>query len=72
MADQQFENDPRITWLRDNAINLNSIEPNTCDFSDLQPLKDHIRDARIVLLGEQTHFDGTTFLAKTSALSSFI
>jgi erythromycin esterase len=65
MADQQFENDPRITWLRDNAINLNSIEPNTCDFSDLQPLKDHIRDARIVLLGEQTHFDGTTFLAKT-------
>lgn len=65
MEEQHFENDPRIAWLRDNAIRVHSFEPSNCNFSDLQPLKDHIGDARIVLLGEQSHFDGTTFLAKT-------
>jgi len=47
-----------------NAIQLQSIDPFDEDFSDLQPLKDLFADTRMILLGEQTHGDGSTFLAK--------
>jgi erythromycin esterase len=56
--------DPRIGWLQKNAIPFRSISPADRDFSDLQPLKKILRNRRIVLLGEQSHGDGTTFLAK--------
>ena len=59
------EIDPRLTWLREQAIQLHSISPSDEDFADLQPLKQIIGDARIVMLGEQSHGDGTTFHAKT-------
>jgi erythromycin esterase len=39
------------------------------DFSDLQPLKAAIGSARMVLLGEQSHGDGTTFLAKARLIA---
>lgn len=57
--------DPRIEWLRQNAIPVRSISPDDEDFSDLQPLKGVLGDARVVLLGEQSHGDGATFHAKT-------
>ncbi|MBN1974173.1 MAG: ankyrin repeat domain-containing protein [Sedimentisphaerales bacterium] len=59
------EKDFRVTWLKKNAIQLKSIDPNDEDFSDLEPLARAIGDARIVQLGEQTHGDGATFIAKT-------
>ncbi len=57
--------DPRTDWLRRHAIPVRSLAPGDEDFSDLQPLKQVIGDSRVVLLGEQTHGDGTVFLAKT-------
>jgi hypothetical protein len=57
--------DARVNWLRSHAIPVRSVNPGDDDFSDLNPLKEMIGDARIVLLGEQTHCDALTFLAKT-------
>jgi len=55
-----------IKWLTDNLIKINSIEPSDENFIDLQPLKKIIGDSvDIVLLGEGSHGDGATFLAKT-------
>lgn len=42
------------TWLKENAIHLNSVEAGS-GFQDMQPLKAIIGDARIVALGEATH-----------------
>jgi len=54
-----------VAWLKEHAIPLQSIDPKEEDFSDLEPLRQAIGEARIVQLGEQTHSDGSTFLAKT-------
>lgn len=51
-------------WLKYNAVEVSQISPFHTDFSDLQPLKTAISDSRIVMLGEQSHGDGSTFLAK--------
>lgn len=56
--------DERVAWLRENATVLRSIEPDDEDFSDLSPLVERIGAARVVQLGESTHGDGATFLAK--------
>jgi erythromycin esterase len=55
--------DNKVKWLKKNAIPI-SIDPTNEDFSDLKKLKTVIGDADVVLLGEQTHGDGTTFEAK--------
>lgn len=56
----------RIAWLSGNAIPIHSIDPTVAhdDFADLKPLISAIGDSRIVMLGEQSHGDGATFLAK--------
>src|SRR5262245_1049806 len=54
----------RIAWLKEHAITLRSIDPTDEDFSDLEPLRKAIGEARIVQLGEQSHGDGATFHAK--------
>lgn len=61
------EIDERRKTLLPALKNINSIDPKNEDFSDLQFLKKIIeRDSvRVILLGEQTHGDGSTFLAKT-------
>lgn len=57
--------DPRVVWLRSNALRVTSVDPDDEEFSDLEPWRGIIGDARVVMLGEQSHGDGTTFLAKT-------
>ena len=51
-------------WLQRHAVEVRTVSPGAEDFSDLEPLKAAIGDARLVMLGEQTHGDGTTFQAK--------
>jgi erythromycin esterase len=63
-ADSGVSVDPRVAWLKEKAVPLRSIDPADDDFSDLMPLMNSIGKARVVLLGEQTHWDGATFLAK--------
>lgn len=59
------ERDPRVGWLARNATPIRSVSPSDGDFRDLQPLRAALKGARVVMLGEQSHGDGTTFLAKT-------
>lgn len=56
----------RVEWISTNAIHVRSIDPTTPndDFADLEPLIAAIGDSRIVVLGEQSHGDEATFLAK--------
>jgi len=54
-----------VEWLASQAIPVATVDPANRDFSDLQALRHVMGDARIVLLGEQSHGDGTVFLAKT-------
>ncbi len=60
-----LNSEQKIKWLKENAIRVRSISPDDEDFSDLEYLKPVIGNARILMLGEQSHGDGTTFLAKT-------
>ena len=50
---------------RENTVKINSINPYTGDFSDLESFGNAIGDARIVMLGEQDHGDAAAFLAKS-------
>ncbi|MES1243743.1 MAG: erythromycin esterase family protein [Acidobacteriota bacterium] len=45
-------------------VPVRSIDPADRDFSDLMPMVQAIGKARVVQLGEATHGDGATFLAK--------
>ncbi|HTJ11507.1 MAG TPA: erythromycin esterase family protein [Dinghuibacter sp.] len=47
------------------ASAIRTIDPLDTDYADLAPLAAAIGKARIVLLGEQTHGEGSTFTAKT-------
>lgn len=58
--------DDRTDWMKKNAAPLTTIEPADDDtFADLEAFGKAVGDSRIVFLGEQTHGDGATFLAKT-------
>jgi erythromycin esterase len=54
-----------VAWLQANAIDVSSVLPEDEDFSELGRLRMAIGDARVVMLGEASHGDGTTFLAMT-------
>lgn len=56
--------DDRVVWLQEHALRVDSVSPDHEDFTDLQPLKEMVGNARVIMLGEQSHGDGTTFLAK--------
>ncbi len=51
-------------WLAENAVVIRSIEPGDEDFSDLMPLVPILGNVRVVQIGEASHGDGDTFLAK--------
>jgi erythromycin esterase len=50
--------------VAEHALAVRSIDPADENFSDLMPLVQAIGAARVVQLGEATHGDGSTFLAK--------
>lgn len=52
-------------YIQENAIEIKSIEPDSTNFSDLEPIGDAIGNAKVVMLGEQDHGDAPAFLAKT-------
>jgi erythromycin esterase len=56
--------DERVRWLTDNTLVIRSIEPGDEDFSDLLPLVPILGNVRAVQIGEASHGDGATFLAK--------
>ena len=59
------DEDVRQTWAKTHPAPIKSIDPDETDFDDLEGFGKAVGDARIVFLGEQTHGDGATFLAKT-------
>src|SRR5205823_1726823 len=59
------DDNERVAWLKSHATIIRSIDPADSDFSDLEPIRRAIGDARVVMLGEQSHGDGATFHAKT-------
>lgn len=54
----------QVRWLAEHSLAVRSIDPADEDFSDLMPLVEVLGKARVVQLGEATHGDGSTFLAK--------
>ena len=52
-------------YVKKNVVSINTIEPDSTNYSDLGPIGNAIGDAKIVMLGEQDHGDAPTFLAKT-------
>jgi erythromycin esterase len=55
----------RVAWLEQQAAPFRTENPADDDFSDLAAVGRAIGNAQVVLLGEQSHGDGTVFLAKT-------
>lgn len=53
-----------VAWLKSHSVPFRSIDPADENFTDLEPLRELIGDARIVQLGEQSHGDGTCFQTK--------
>ena len=64
LSDLNPDDREHVHWLEDHAARIDSIDPANEDFADLRPIADAIGDSRVVFLGEQTHGDGSTFLAK--------
>jgi len=58
------ERDPRVAWLAKNAMPIRSLDVSDADFSDLEPLRAALTGARVVMLGEHRHDEGTALLAK--------
>lgn len=56
--------DARLEWLREHAVPIRSADVDDTDFSDLEPLRDALGDARVVLIGEASHQSGATFLLR--------
>jgi erythromycin esterase len=52
-------------YVRQHLAPIASIQPDYADNSDLAAFGQAVGNARIVMLGEQDHGDGATFLAKT-------
>lgn len=50
----QVEENDIISWIQENAIPISHVEAGK-GFDDLQPLKEILKDVKVVGLGEATH-----------------
>lgn len=57
--------DDRAAWLGANALPLSTLRVDDSEVVELQPLRRWLEDVDMVLLGEATRGDGSTFEAKT-------
>lgn len=55
----------KISELKKYVKVIESISPKDTSFTDLEFLRETLKNKDIVMLGEQTHSDGATFLAKS-------
>lgn len=53
------------SYVTENLVPIQTISPDSTDFSELEKIGKAIGDSRIVMLGEQDHGDAPTFIAKT-------
>ncbi|MBK9483668.1 MAG: erythromycin esterase family protein [Chitinophagaceae bacterium] len=65
LATVTFSQSEIRAFVASNTIPIQSISPDSLDFSDFESIGNSIGNARIVMLGEQDHGDAPTFLAKT-------
>lgn len=56
-----------VAWLKKNIIPL-PLDSSTAFTNKFETLKKYIGDAKIVMLGEETHGDGTTFKTKVELI----
>ena len=63
------ERDSRVAWLRQNATTIRTADVDSGDFADLAPLGHAIGNARLVLLGEPSHGDGTVVRLRTRIIA---
>jgi erythromycin esterase len=61
---KRSSNEVRVAWLKEHVAPIRSLDPADENFSDLEPLRKAIGDARIVFLGEEWHGSGATFRAR--------
>jgi erythromycin esterase len=54
----------RVAWLRQHVAPVRSLDPADDNFTDLEPLRKAIGDARVVFLSEEWHGSGATFRAR--------
>ena len=52
-------------WLDGNTSTIRSFDPADADFGDLEPFGHAVGDARVVMLGEQTHGEGNVFALRS-------
>jgi erythromycin esterase-like protein len=52
-------------FIKNNSIEIKSITPSDTTYQDLELIGNSIGNSRVVMLGEQDHGDGATFLAKS-------
>lgn len=75
IAQQKPEGDgnyKKVEWLKNNVIPIKSVDPSETNYSDLEPIKGKIGNARVFMLGEQSHGDGTTFLMKSRLIQFLV
>ncbi|HJY12493.1 MAG TPA: erythromycin esterase family protein, partial [Flavobacterium sp.] len=52
-------------FVTEERVDIQTISPDSTDYSELQAIGKAIGDSRVVMLGEQDHGDSPAFLAKT-------
>lgn len=55
----------RVAWLKAHLAPLRSTDPADEDYSDLEPIRRAVGDARVVFLSEELHGVGATFRARS-------
>jgi erythromycin esterase len=52
-------------YVSKSVVPISTVEPDSTNYRDLEPIGEAIGNAHVVMLGEQDHGDAPTFLAKT-------